>query len=364
VDWAEEIPVSESYWRQLGLAGPVAGSDGDHLIVAGGANFPEPARTSNRSPVLGKVYWTDAFVLRRTGNGSYAWVDADLRLQDAIGYAACISTSRGVLVLGGEGFRGGPNGAARKTVEKFAEVFYLRWDARRGQLVREDLPSLPHPLSYGAAARVGSTVFVAEGESFYSLDLDRTALGWKTLKRWPGDPRTVAVGATDGNRFYLLSGRGQQADGSWRFYEDAYAYDPRRAQWSRVADLPFCVTAGVGVRRSAGFTVVGGDKDIDRWNLIQKVTAHRDEVPTGSAEWALRNDVLTWIYDHHTGFNTEVLGYDSRRDRWSLLGHTPGASQVTTPAVEWRGETVIASGEIRPGIRTAKVWALDTRQLR
>jgi N-acetylneuraminate epimerase len=30
VDWAEEIPVGEPFWRQLGLAGPVAGSDGDH----------------------------------------------------------------------------------------------------------------------------------------------------------------------------------------------------------------------------------------------------------------------------------------------------------------------------------------------
>jgi N-acetylneuraminate epimerase len=59
----------------------------------------------------------------------------------------------------------------------------------------------------------------------------------------------------------------------------------------------------------------------------------------------------------------KVLGYDPQRDRWSVVGHTPGTAQVTTPAIEWRGETVIASGEIRPGIRTAKVWAFDGRQL-
>lgn len=355
--WSPEIPVGEPYWRQLGLAGPIAGAHGDHLIVAGGANFPEPARTSNRQPVLGKVYWNDAFVLRRSG-ASYAWLDLSLQLDDAVGYAACLSTPRGVLVIGGEGFRGGPNGSTAATVEQFADVFYLRFDPDRGALVREDLPSLPRPLSYGTAAMIGDTVYVAEGSSFHAMDLSKPDGGWNELPTWPGDPRTVAVSASDGERYYLLSGRAELADGTWRFHTDAYAYEPSRSRWTRIADLPWCITAGLATGDGDGITAYAGDRDKQRWDLIQALTAHRDEAPPDSGEWRQRNDVITWVYDHHTGFNTEVLRYDARADRWSVDGVFPGPSQVTTPAVDWDGDTVIASGEIRPGVRTPAVWRL------
>lgn len=359
-NWSEHIPVTEPYWTQIGLAGPVAGAHDDYLIVGGGANFPEPARTSNRQPMLGKAYWNDAFVLRRA-RGGYEWLDARLRLDDAIGYAACVSTEHGVLVIGGEGFRGGPNGSAVATVELFADVFLLSYAPASKQLRREDLPPLPRPMSYGTAARVGEIVYVAEGSSFYALDLTRPHRGWAERPSWPGDPRTVAVSGSDGESFYLLSGRGQLGDGSWRFYTDAYAYRPGRG-WRRVADLPWCVTAGLAVGDRRGITVYAGDRDIKRWNLIQELTAVRDEEPPDSAEWQRRNDVLTWVYDHHTGFNTELLRYDTRRDRWSVSGSFTGASQVTTPAIEWDGDTIIVSGEIRPGIRTPTVWRIPRRR--
>ncbi|UYM05574.1 galactose oxidase [Solicola gregarius] len=342
-DWSDEIPVSEPYWRQLGLAGPVAGAHGDFLVVAGGANFPEPTLTASRSPKLGKVYWNDAFVLRRDGR-SYEWVDVDLQIPDALAYPACVSTPNGVVVIGGEGFRGGPNGSAVATVEKFADVFRLRFDARNRTLVREDLPPLPRPLSYGAAALVGETVFVAEGETFYSLDLADPGAEWQTLSTWPGDPRTVAVAASDGRRFYLLSGRAQHDDGSWTLYTDAFAYDPGRARWTKLADLPWCIMAGVAIGDRHGITAYAGDGDVERWDLIQEFTADG------------RNDLVTWLQDHHTGFNTDVLGYDVRRDRWSVVDSFPGPSQVTTPAVEWDGDLVITSGEVRPGVRTPAVW--------
>jgi N-acetylneuraminate epimerase len=133
-DWSDAIPVGEPHWRSLGLAGPVAGADGDALLVGGGANFPEPARTANRENTLGKVYWDDLFVMRRDRAGRYRWLDRSFRLPKSIAYAATLSTRRGVLVIGGEGFSDGPNGAARAQLELFSDVFYLRYDAAREDL--------------------------------------------------------------------------------------------------------------------------------------------------------------------------------------------------------------------------------------
>lgn len=358
--WHDALPVGESYWTQVGLAGPIAGAHGDHLIVGGGANFPELARTATRANTLGKVYWADAFVLRREHGGTYRWLDARLRLPDAVGYAATLSTERGVLVIGGEGFRGGPAGTAQQPAEKFADVYYLRWNAARGTLDREDLPPLPRPMSYAVAGIIDDVVHVAEGADFVALDLARPEQGWITLPRWPGEPRTVAVGAAQDGRFFLLSGRGRNADGSWTFYRDAYAYSPRAHAWTRLADLPWCVTAGLAhpVGRT-GLVVVGGDKDIDRWNLIESHVALRAAAPPGSPEWHLHNDVITWIYDHHTGFNVELLHYDTRRDRWAVDGYFPGPPPATTPAVNWDEDLVVVSGEVGPGIRTPRVWRAE-----
>ena len=356
VDWSPHVPVAQPYWRQLGLAGMLAGTHGDGLIAAGGANFPEPGKTSNRDTVLGKVYWDEVFILQRTRDGGYAWRDGTWRLPMSIAYSATVSTPRGVLVVGGEGFRGGPNGTKKATLELFPHVFFLRFDPARAELVTEALPDLPRGVSYAVAGIVAETVYVAEGGDFWSLDLANPSSGWQTLPRWPGDPRSVAVGVAQGGRFFLLSGRGTSS-GSWQFYRDVYAYDPRQGTWTREMDLPWCITAGLAFAVGQGsILAVGGDKDIDRWNLIQRQTALMNQYPPGSPERAAHNDVITWMYDHHTGDNVEILRYDLASRTWHEIGHFPGAPPVTTAAVHWGNDLVIVSGEVRPGVRTPRVW--------
>ncbi len=355
-DWSPRIPVGETYWSQIGLAGPIAGAVGDHLLVGGGANFPEPALTASRGGTLGKVYWDELFVLRRGGTG-YEWLPGSHRLRDAVAYAACLSTDHGLLVVGGEGFRGGPSGSGLGPVEKFSDVYFLRFEPTGQRLVREELPPLPRPASYAVAGVIDDVVHVAEGADFWRLDLGQVARGWQRLPRWPGDPRSVAVGGAQDGRFYLISGRSQRADRSWVFHTDVYAYDPRLARWSRIADAPWCVTAGLAhpVART-GLYVIGGDSDLDRWNEIERQRSLRDASPAGSEEWHRHDRAITFIYDHHTGFNQEILRYDTSRGTWEAVGRFPGPPQVTTPAVSWDGALAVVSGEVRPGVRTSSVW--------
>ncbi|TCM45605.1 hypothetical protein [Kribbella sp. VKM Ac-2568] len=50
-------------------------------------------------------------------------------------------------------------------------------------------------------------------------------------------------------------------------------------------DLPYCVTAGQAYPTRDGLLVLGGDKDLARWNHIQHQTALRDAAPKGSPTW-------------------------------------------------------------------------------
>jgi hypothetical protein len=65
----------------------------------------------------------------------------------------------------------------------------------------------------------------------------------------------------------------------------------------------------------------------------------------------------------HPGFPRKAWAFDPAADAWSELGPTP-ANQVTTPAVEWQGGIVIASGETRPRVRTPAVWHVVERPTR
>lgn len=352
-DWSAAIPVQAPWWRQIGLAGPIAGVQGDHLLVGGGANFPEPGLTATRANTLGKVYWDEVFVMDlRAG----AWLAQRHRLPRALAYAATVSLPEGVLVIGGEG-HAQPDGNARARPRHFAEVFLMHLEAGGDTLVITPYPSLPRGMAFTAAARVGRTVFVQGGADALALDLDALAQGWQALPRWPGEARDHALAAGINGRFVLASGRSQK-DGVWRFHQDAYAWDPATRRWSTLPDLPHAAQAGLAFAvDDRWLVVVGGDRDLTRWNQFVEYETRRAEAAPGTPAWQQANTVVTFMQDHHTGFNQDILAYDTRSGRWSEAGWLPGRAPATTPPVSWNGELLLVSGEVGPGIRTPRIWA-------
>lgn len=332
----------------LGLGGPVVGGWDNFLLVAGGSSFPEPGGTVTRPNTLGKVYWDDVFVLEGSG-----WQHQVLKLPFSLAHAATLSTEKGVLVLGGEGFVQGTAGLAGGGLKVFDHAFLMRLE--QGRLVLEDLPSLPEPLTLAVAGQIGSQVYVSQGYRAYSLDLDQPKTGWTTLPPLPVG-RDVPVGGAVGGRFYVISGRARR-QGVWSLDRDGFAYDPVEKQWHPVASVPQCVAAGTTMSWQDRYLLtVGGDGNVERFNRIMQILAQREQHSHGSPEWHQANALLTQIYDHHAGFNPELYLYDTQTNQWSLQGYFPGISPVTTPAVTWQGGWVVASGESGPGVRTPHLW--------
>jgi SSS family solute:Na+ symporter len=352
----------------VGVAGPFVGVDGRVLIVAGGANFSPPVWEATKE-------WHDEIWMLLPGSDTEGprWLDGG-RLKRPLAYGVAVSTSHGVVCVGGN-----------DATAVFAEAFLLRFDASQNKVEQIPLPALPIPSAYSCGAAIGDTVYVAAATPSSSLadaiprcwSLDvaaavaaanpgeaglavqggpageaETVQGaageWQELPAWPGPGRGFGIMVAQHNGVeecvYLISGRREEADGQVELLRDVYELSPSRLAadtargWRRRADVPRCVMAGAGVGLGQSHVLIlGGD----------------DGRLFGQA------DVLR---DTHPGFPTEALAYHTITDTWTSAGQLP-AAPVTTMAVRLgpdplQDPILLPTGEIRPRVRTPAVWSL------
>ena len=337
---ADELPIGPAKltWtslpdlpNQLGVAGPFVGVHSEALIVAGGANFPRPVWESPK-------HWLDQiWILSPTVSG-LKWQSGG-KLPRALAYGTAVSSPDGVVCIGGNDRN-----------QNYRDVFLLTWDAIQHVLTGREYPKLPFPFAFGQATLVGEVIYVAGGQSdsqldsamnnFWSLNLaeqnDPDKFQWRELRAMPITPRAFNITTHQHNGdqdcVYVIGGRYQEVD-AVRFLNDVWEFNPKAESWRRRADLPRSVTAGTGI----GFGqhqvfVLGGDDG--------SMFAKTDE-----------------LKDHHPGFRKESLVYDTVTDNWTSAGATP-QNHVTTIPVVWKNQMIIASGEVRPRVRTRAVWSV------
>ncbi|MFP6901698.1 MAG: sodium/solute symporter [Opitutales bacterium] len=325
----QELP---SLPNELGVAGPFAGIHNDALIVAGGANFPRPVWEND------KVWRKQIHVLTKTSDG-FVWKNGG-ELPRGIAYGAAVSTPDGVVCMGGN-----------DSNETFDKVFLLQWDASAGKVTDIGYPPLPKPCAYGAAALVGDVIYLAGGQSgqsletamanFWALDLSKkdnpTEFVWKELAPWPGSSRAFNLTVRQHNGYndcvYVISGRRQEGPDAKKveFLKDVWEFTPATGNWRKRTDTPRCVMAGTGIGFGQSHVFVLGGAD---GSLFFKGGELKDD---------------------HPGFPKESLAYHTITDTWTSAGTIP-KNQVTSIAVEWDGAIIIPSGEVRPRVRSPKVW--------
>jgi SSS family transporter len=343
-DEVPQIAQSPLQWQalpdlpdELGVAGPFAGVHDDVLIVAGGANFAKPVWDNDKQ-------WHDRIYVcqrQRDGDGwTYEWQSTG-QLDRPIAYGASVSTPRGALCIGGND--------AENT---FDEVFLLSWDETEQTVRSTEMPALPKPCAYASAAIIGSTVYIGGGQTdaelssasseFWSLDLsqlDTNKAEWRTLPQFPGPDRAFHLTVSQHNGYhdciYIISGR-RQAEDEVQFLKDVWEFCPAESSWRPRREAPKCVMAGTSAAVGQSHVFVFGGADGSLF--------HRT------------NELL----DDHPGFPKQAWAYHTITDRWVQAGETP-ANHVTTSAVWWGDRIVIPSGEVRPRVRSAKVYAIDVQ---
>lgn len=321
-----ELPPFGGQSESLGVAGPFVGVSNDVLIVAGGANFPKPYWGE------AKVWHDDIWVLDKSGE----WHRGG-KLPRPIGYGSSVTTDLGVLCMGG-------NDAS----QTYDDVFLLAWNSDTKEVQRESLPSLPSTLVYGAATTLGQKVYLAGGsetndlstalKNFWVLDLDERgsdSFGWRELPAWPGPSRAfnllVAQNNGRGDRVYLFSGRRVAESGELEFLKDVYAYSPSDSSWERLEDSPECMMAGEAIPAGENHILIVGGADGSLFHSADE------------------------LKDEHPGFPKQVWAYNALTDTWRKSGEVP-QNHVTTQVAKWGDDYIIASGEVRPRVRTPVIW--------
>jgi len=323
-----DLPPSGDQEEALGVAGPYVGAHNDVLIVAGGANFPKPYWGEE------KVWHEDIWVLEKPGK----WTRGG-KLPRPLGYGASVSTHRGVLCMGG-------NDADRT----YDDVFLLKWNPVSKKIEQESLPKLPTPIAFTAATILGNKVYLAGGtetndlssalNNLWVLDLSNTASEWKQLPPWPGPTRGLNVVATQHNGredlIYVLSGRRVGGNGELEFLKDGYAYSPARNTWTQIEDAPACFMAGEAINAGENHILVVGGADGSLFHMADD------------------------LKDDHPGFPKQIWGYNALTDTWQKAGQLP-QNHVTTQVTKWGDNYIIASGEVRPRVRTPMIWEISNK---
>ena len=346
----------------IGVAGPVTGVLQNHLIVAGGANFP------NGMPWKGgsKTYQDQIFVYRRipqkenqqhTSPLALELVSQDQQLPEPIAYAAICNTEEGLFVIGGEN----ANGISDKTM-------LLQWDPANKKMVYKSYPALPIPLTNASAVCVNNRIYLMGGETatttsdiIYVLDNNQLSKGWQVVGKMPKPlSHTVltSIAQEENATLYVMGGRQKQPSGISLFSKSLYRYSIKNKTWEQLADMPCALSAGTGVWWNQDQLILfGGDKGVV-FNQVEKyLVAIANETDSIKKQELIQQK--NSLQESHPGFSREILMYAANTNQWTAIGKLTQDTPVTTSAFIWNSAVYIPSGEIKAGVRTPHILQIN-----
>ena len=336
---ATEIPAEGGQPKSIGYAGPVAGTHNGVLFIGGGANFPDSM------PWLGgaKKYHDELWAYNPVKENFKLF-----KLPYTLAYSANVSADKGVVSIGGENESGIVSG-----------VLMTQWNGREAVVTK--LPSLPVAITNAAATVIGTTLYVAGGETkdaasakFFTLDMNDVADGWQELKDLPQPTSHAVLLAVHNTKLYLVGGRKKTPSGISDLYASLYEYDIATNMWSEKKSMPYALCAGTGAVLKDDFIVMfGGDKG-ETFHKAETIIAQINNEKDTAVKSRLTGEKIK-IQSTHPGFSKEVLWYDTKTDEWVIKGNIPFDVPATTTAVKMNGKVYIPSGEIKAGVRTAQI---------
>ena len=307
-----------------GVSAPFCGVVGDALVVAGGANFPDKSLLEGGA----KRVYADIWALE-----AGEWVHAGL-LPDSTAYGATFAVD-GALVLAGGNVCG-------VTTDKVYEL-----TLQDGAAVLRALPPLPEPMEQCGWTRDGDRLYLVGGvgtTGVYACTVGEYV--WTRLADLP-EPLVQPVAFASGGSLYVWGGfKPETLEVSDKGL--VISSEVEKSPWREAPSIPDGGTfvGATGATLPDGrLAVVGG---VNRAIFARALhNTPEDRIPYLSKEPA------------EYQFRQAVYAFDQASGAWTLLGAAP-ACALAGPGVAVRpgGGLYVAGGELKPGVRSPKLFSL------
>ena len=307
-----------------GVSAPFCGVVGDALVVAGGANFPDKSLLEGGAKRVYADIWAHT-------DGEWAHVGV---LPDSTAYGATFAVD-GALVLAGGNVCG-------VTTDKVYEL-----TLQDGAAVLRALPPLPEPMEQCGWTRDGDRLYLAGGvgtTAVYACTIGEYV--WTRLADLP-EPLVQPVAFASGGSLYVWGGFNPETlEVSDKGL--VISSEVEKSLWREAPSIPDGGTfvGATGATLPDGrLAVVGG---VNRAIFARALhNTPEDRIPYLSKEPA------------EYRFRQTVYAFDPATERWALLGSDP-ACALAGPGVAVRpgGGLYVAGGELKPGVRSPKLFSL------
>jgi hypothetical protein len=285
--WHERAPMP------LPRAGTIAGNWKNRLLVAGGS-------------------WWDGGVKHYTSRADLfdpvtnRWSPLP-PLPEARADAATAATTR-LFALGG-----GADGQLTDSVLEFTGKSWRAVPEMR----------LPSPTDHGAAAVIGSDIYLLPG---FSKQGEISSAGrtiyrfraghWEALPEFPGAARVSAAVASCGGKVYVFGGVHQEIGKAVENLRDAWSFEPAMNRWTRLPDLPVARRAWSAVSDGTEILISGGYTDTFADEIFSYETKTPKYKPAGKLPHAIADTRMVRIGP--SIFNVGGESGDRIRASWTL----------------------------------------------
>ncbi len=341
VQHLQGIPSDNPRFAQ-GVSACFAGVSQEHLLMAGGCNFPDTPVAEGGT----KVYYPDIYAAPISTDTLLTWRKVG-ELPQPTAYGISITTPDGIICIGG-----------MNAEKRLTDVYQIALDGTASQIGITPLPALPQPIDNAAGTIIDRTIYVVGGHqteipsnSLYALNLNNLDKGWERLPDFPGPARTQAVVAT------ITNESGEKCVALWSGFAgahdvqpaslsvDGWQYSPSAQTWS---PLPAPISAKGDTLSLGGGTAIA----LTDSTILCTGGVHKDIFLN-----ALRNpapDYLTHPAEWYQ-FNNRLMLYNARQQRWSEIATLPESARAGAATVFDTIGYLIIHGELKPGIRTPSI---------
>ena len=328
----------------IGLSGIITGAIGDTFIVAGGNNFPAGLPWEGGT----KKYYNSVFVYAIKKDTLIP--TALFQLPNNVAYAAIAHLKNGIFYAGGENETGPVN-----------TVYCIQKSEVNNGLEIITWPNLPEAVTNAVAIATNNAVYVFGGanskgvsDKVWVLYFDNVKVGWKYVSTMPQATSFAAASLLNG-QVYIMGGHCKGADGISKIYNHVFAWDIENNTWYEKAKLPEAVSAATAITTNdSSILFIGGDKSVvfSEVELLAAKIAAASDTTIKKELTAIKNN----LQKTHPGFSKEVLKYNRVSNTWQSYAQLSFTAPVTTHAFINNNKIYVPAGEIKPGIRSPKIW--------